>query len=231
MTNPERVNLGVCLETEEGPKMTSDQKWDNILSTIGKEDARAAFEANGVTSAWFPFPKQTLKRLLNDPKAEKEFTALQELRFSSSWPDDGFPETIHLAIEDGDELFHSTKVLGEGAHGIVDEVTIATHPKTTVCVRKRIGRPNPLRAQKHLFDSFSREVHVMRQVNHIHCVRILASYTDMDFVAILSSPVADMDLATFLDQDELSDGHIDILRRGMGCLCGALNYLHTKKIR
>jgi hypothetical protein len=74
-------------------------------------------------------------------------------------------------------------------------------------------------------------MNVMRQVSHQHCVRIVGSYTDYDSVAILSSPVADMDLAAFLDLAELSYEQVVILRRGIGCLCGAIAYLHGKNIR
>ncbi|KAH7083945.1 kinase-like domain-containing protein, partial [Paraphoma chrysanthemicola] len=70
----------------------------------------------------------------------------------------------------------------------------------------------------------------MQQVDHQHCVKFIGSYTDVDHVNILSSPVADMDLAVFLDQD-LGIEAKKILYRGIGCLCNAINYLHQNNIR
>ncbi|KAF2646198.1 hypothetical protein P280DRAFT_388341, partial [Massarina eburnea CBS 473.64] len=50
-------------------------------------------------------------------------------------------------------------------------------------------------------------------------------------VNILSSPVADMDLAMFLDLPQLSPRQDGFLRNSIGCLCSSLDYLYEKQIR
>ncbi|KAF2027428.1 kinase-like protein, partial [Setomelanomma holmii] len=84
--------------------------------------------------------------------------------------------------------------------------------------------------QKRVMTAFAREINVMRQVEHQHCVNFLGSYTDFDHVNILSSPIADMDLATFLDRP-IGIEQRKLLYRGISCLCNALNYLHQNNIR
>ncbi|CAN9264429.1 unnamed protein product [Alternaria alternata] len=69
-----------------------------------------------------------------------------------------------------------------------------------VCARKKIARPKPLKLHQSIMTAFIREIRVMRQVDHRHCVRFLGSYTDSESVNILSTPVADMDMAAFLDK-------------------------------
>lgn len=68
-----------------------------------------------------------------------------------------------------------------------------------VCVRKRIARPRSLKLQSVFFEAFARELNVTSQVKYRHCVQLVGSHTDFDSVAILSLPVADMDLAALLN--------------------------------
>jgi serine/threonine protein kinase len=112
----------------------------------------------------------------------------------------------------------------------VEEVDVTTSKGIIRYVRKRIGRPKQLKAQKAILTAFARELNVMRQVQHRHCVRFLGSYTDFDHVNILSFPVADMDLAMFLDLPITLERR-KILYRGVGCLCNAIRYLHQNHIR
>ena len=69
--------------------------------------------------------------------------------------------------------------------------------------------------------AFTREINVMRHVYHRHYVRFFASYTDTDTVNILSTPVANMDLAHFLDSP-IEDDEWKTLYRDIDCLCNAL---------
>ncbi|KAF2659687.1 kinase-like protein [Lophiostoma macrostomum CBS 122681] len=160
-----------------------------------------------------------------------EFYRHQRKRLSDDWPDSNPKAVVHVCCEDGDDLMTSEKILGERGFAIVDQVRIPTHPTPIVCARKKIGRVKQFKAQKQLIEAFVRELGVMRQVNHRHCTQLLGSYTDYDCVAILSLPVADMDLAAYLDLEHLSVQQLNVIRCGMACLCSALAYLHERKIR
>jgi serine/threonine protein kinase len=122
------------------------------------------------------------------------------------------------------------RVLGEGAFGTVEEVSIITAAGEVRCARKRVPRARQLKAQKAVMAAFTREISVMRQVAHQHCVQFFGSYTDTDHVNILSGPVADMNLATLLDNPITIEERV-IIYRGIGCLCNAINYLHQNQIR
>lgn len=74
-------------------------------------------------------------------------------------------------------------------------------------MRKRIGRPKQLNAQKRVMTAFAREIGVMRQVNHRHCMEFLGSYSDSGHVNMLSVPIADIDLAAFLDRQINKNEH------------------------
>ncbi|KAI4617644.1 uncharacterized protein J4E87_008280 [Alternaria ethzedia] len=127
----------------------------------------------------------------------------------------------HCEFEDDEEIFEANRILGEGLVGLVEEVTVRSRKPPITCARKKIGRPRQLKAHGQIMAAFIREIRVMRQVDHRHCVRFIGSYTDNESVNILSSPLADMDLATFLD-NPIGDREWAILYKGIDCLCNGL---------
>jgi len=129
--------------------------------------------------------------------------------------------STHSSLDDDEDLVTEVGVLGEGACGIVEKLSVPTSFSPPICVRKRIGRPKQLKAQKQVMAAFAQEICVMRQVHLRHCVQFLGSYTDTDHVNIPSVPVADMDLATYLDKP-FNDKSRRILYRGIGCVCNIL---------
>jgi hypothetical protein len=226
------VEFGLLRETEEGMVTETESIWRIWLSGLGRSDGNTAIDKYGITNAWFPFSKPTLRQLLGSRAEETAFIEWQQdLLHSSKWPEVSQNERIHLALEDGDDFMTSGHQFGEGAFGHVEEVTIPTSNKEIVCVRKKIQRPRRLESQRAFFAAFSCEINVMRQISHRHCVELVGSYTDQDSVGILLLPIADMDLATFLNMAPLSKPQSQFLRRSIGCVCSALNYLHKHQIR
>tara|TARA_R110002003_G_scaffold248_5_gene17705 strand:+ start:3588 stop:5924 length:2337 start_codon:yes stop_codon:yes gene_type:complete len=214
----------------------SDQRLARILSKIGNENAGHALRDHGISDLWLPVPKQTLQKFIPDKSQREAFLRAQndELeRYIGVWSRHGTSATRiigHAAIEDDEDIIVQHKVLGEGAYGTVEEVSVDAGSGAIRLVRKQLGRPKPLNAQKRVMTAFAREINIMRQVDHQHCVKFLGSYTHIDHVNILSSPVADMDLATFLDRP-IGTEQRAVLCRGIGCLCNAINYLHENNIR
>jgi serine/threonine protein kinase len=215
---------------------STDPKLDRILSELGNEDAAKAFRNHRISDVWLPISKQTVRRILPDTQEQKKFLQLQdealddEIHILDTNSAHFMERACHTSLDEEEEIVTEHRVLGEGACGIVEEVSISSRQDTVRCVRKRIGRPKLLQAQKKIMVAFAREVDIMRQVNYQHCVRFLGSYTDFDHVNILSSPVADMDLATLLDRP-IHRKEREMLYRGFGCLCGAIRYLHQNNIR
>jgi serine/threonine protein kinase len=232
MAPSKAVEFGLLLETEEGMMTRTDSIWRTWLSGLGRNDANNAIENYGITNAWFPFSKPTLRQLLGSCSDEITFSEWQhDLIHSSKWPEVDPSERVHLALEDGDEFMTSGHQFGHGAFGHVEEVTIPTSSKDIVCVRKKIHRPRKLDSQRAFFAAYSCDINVMRQISHHHCVELVGSYADQDSVGILLLPIADMDLAAFLNTAPLSKTQSQFLRRSIGCVCSALNYLHKHQIR
>jgi hypothetical protein len=208
---------------------------ERILFEMDVESVRSALLSLKVTDLWLPLSRQLLKRSLNkrslnDPHHVSEFLRLQDEHLKSSlarWTQPISGEHIpkmmfsHCEFEDDEEIFEENRMLGEGMVGLVEEVTVRSREPPIVCVRKKMARPKQLKAHQQIMAAFIREVGVMRQVNHRHCVRFLGSYTDNESVNILSTPVADMDLAAFLDKP-IGDQEWAILYKGIDCLCNGL---------
>src|SRR5262245_3967851 len=110
-----------------------------FLESVQRSDAYHVFIKHGITDLWFPFPKQTLRQLLNDRRAEKHFARLQDEKYNDSGPIFqnalSSQAPVHVSLDDGEELMKIDKVLGEGGYGIVEQVSLGG-PQQLVCVRK-----------------------------------------------------------------------------------------------
>lgn len=118
--------------------------------------------------------------------------------------------------------------MGAGGFGEVHHVQNPGNGQAYAC--KTMTRPVRYDAHIDLMRNFRREVMGMRRVRHQHCVNLVASCTDPDSVTILSYPVADGDLANFLNAD-LDTSQYEVLRHSIGCITSALAYLHKLHIR
>jgi serine/threonine protein kinase/ankyrin repeat protein len=80
-------------------------------------------------------------------------------------------------------------------------------------------------------------VQILKKLDHVHLVKVFGSYTDLNYVAILMKPVAQMDLKCFLRshdvQQTLRGGGPgrSLFRTYYGCLASAILYLHDNNIR
>lgn len=198
-----------------------------ILRKIGREDLFQELLDNHISDLWLPITKYVLANILRDRKDKKSFYDTQQLCL-----DDRFPKELnmqHFSFMDSDCMeLTEQKLLGRGNHGEVHHVI---DPRTGIgYARKRMPRPPNFDKHLALMKTFKKELGGMRRVDHPHCVNLMATCTDEDSVIFLSSPVADMDLATFLNQD-LSIPQLDTLNRAAGCITSALAYLHQLNIR
>jgi hypothetical protein len=220
------------LPDEKRAGWITDSYVRRILEGADKLDPYTeTFRDLGINDFWLPLPKQTIQYAIRDPSIEREFYRRQREHSIEVWQNSDSKVVQHVFCEDGDDFMKSEKILGEGGFAIVDQVRIPTQATSVVCARKKIGRVRQFKAQKQLIEAFVRELGVMRLVNHHHCTQLVGSYTDYDYLAILSLPIADIDLAAYLDLEHLASEQLQVIRRGMGCLCGALAYLHERQIR
>lgn len=209
----------------------SDDWCDNpklyyILQRMRRPSLMQRFIAEGFTDLWIPLHKQPLSRLLTDDEV-KLFILYQDQCL------DGIHvatlENRHFSLEDVSALQLMKKnLLGEGGYGQVHRVK--HEPTDAVYAMKTIERRGGYLFQKELMHNFKREVLGMRRVQHRHCVDLVASCTDTDYVVLICSPVADMDLSNFLNSD-LTLRKTEVLQRAIGCITSAIVYLHKRNIR
>ena len=130
-----------------------------------------------------------------------------------------------LSSQDISLPFRSVRKLGYGAFGAVDEIVHS--PSNTRFARKRIltSPRDPSRALAQV----RKEITCLRQLNHEHIIKVMASYSVKDQISIIMSPIADCNLWEFMrspaPQVAAQRSH---LSRWFGCLASALSYVHRK---
>lgn len=221
------ADISRILRFSEHPREWAENpKLYYILRRIRREDLIEQILDTNFTDLWLPFPKRMLQKVLGE-KDLKTFLDVQDLCL-----DEEIALNLrgqHFSLEDLSIMdFQELKVLGVGGYG---EVHHMKDLRTGIeYARKVMVRPSNVKRHHDLMHQFKRELYGMRRVRHRHCVTLRASCTDLVDVAIFSTPVADMDLAAFLDLD-LDIFQISILRKAVGCITAALSYLHEQGIR
>lgn len=201
-----------------------------LLHKINQLDLLAAVLEAGVTDIWLPLNKRLLRRWLDE--AETKASMLhQELVLDKEFPVplQGYLQAGHYSLDSLEDLDLSRKTfLGAGGFGEVYQVSSLRDDQLFAC--KTMSRPVRYNDHHELMRNFNREVLGMRRVDHRHCVDLIASCTDQDSVSIIFSPVADMDLAAYMELD-LDDDQYCFLETTIGCITSALSYLHSLNIR
>ena len=143
---------------------------------------------------------------------------------------EGGPASKHAYFQDSaDNHLDSLKKLGQGGSAEVDLVMSKLSRKKYV--RKRLKREKTFEENARALTIFKREVSHMKRLSHRHMVRYLGSYTDPQYVGIIMEPVAEMDLAVFLSQPAFRPVDLDCIRHAFGCLCAAITYLKSQRVR
>ncbi|KIN03014.1 hypothetical protein OIDMADRAFT_96488, partial [Oidiodendron maius Zn] len=118
--------------------------------------------------------------------------------------------------------------LGSGGFGEVDKVLCLISFKEYA--RKRVLRSSLFRSRgTEDIKLFIAEIEILKRLKHHHIVEFVGSYTDPKYIGLIMSPIADMDLGTYLTNANTSK-HGE-LRTFFGCLATALEFLHEQKIR
>ncbi|KAH0562659.1 hypothetical protein GP486_002665 [Trichoglossum hirsutum] len=125
--------------------------------------------------------------------------------------------------------FEHIRDLGQGSHGIVDEVESlpGAAPLTGRFARKVIRAPSGSRPN---FRPIRDEVDIVKRLRHHHIIQVVTTYTVQWRFAIIISPVTETNLKEFL----ASTSHPPpdrTIHRWFGCLAGGLAYIHSQRVR
>jgi hypothetical protein len=201
-----------------------------LLRLIDRLDAMVAFTSEGLFDVSLPYNERTLPDGLKAPSARAKFLELQPLVLSEQATDieNGDGRHRHFGI-DGDNYFVQIRPLGKGAFGEVDHVR--SRLSRNEFARKRMPRGRTFRKDKDAIRSFEKELEVLKRLSYQHLVKFIGSYTDPKYVSLIMAPVAECNLAQYLNICPFSaDSKVD-LRRFFGCLNAGLLYLHENQIR
>lgn len=122
------------------------------------------------------------------------------------------------------QSFLSVKLLGTGGFSTVDEVV---HRETNL----RISRKTLKNRDQSAIDELKKEVDVLQKLRHPHIVRFLGAYSKGDKMSILLSPVAETNLALWLDTNNANRpaGLAHTIVQMLGCLSSSIRYLHEQR--
>ncbi|KAL5349345.1 hypothetical protein ACLOAV_005635 [Pseudogymnoascus australis] len=185
-----------------------------------------AFISLGHTDISLPYENKTsLPRELQSPEMFSKFCQFQHYVLSTAYD---LEKGGHCTVKDGNSFFKSNiEKIGKGGSGTVEKV----QSKLTgiVYARKRMRRIKKGNGRE-VFKLFEKELHALRRLSHDHLVTVKGSYTDLNYVALLITPVADCNLKKYLQQ-RLPDCDKPVFRTYYGCLTNAVKYLKDSQIR
>jgi hypothetical protein len=199
-----------------------------ILRTIGHLDLFDKFLDIGFSDHWFPVTERQLPNCLHS-SVRVEFVSTQDLVLTKSMDLERGKHGQHCFFKQNDPLpFKRKEVLGSGGFGEVDKVYSLISFKEYA--RKRVLWSSMFGSQEtEKMKQFITEIEILKRLRHRHIVKFIGSYTNLKYIGLIMSPVAAMDLATYLLHASISK-HGE-LRTFFGCLAKALEFLHQQNIR
>jgi hypothetical protein len=211
-----------------------DPSWSRIprvyivLRIIDCLHAMSTFVDVGFSDYDFPVTARSLPPELN-PKARSDFVKNQSMVMTKSLNLEKREGGQHCFFKKNEYLpLRGEGILGVGGFGQVDKVLSLISFKKYA--RKRVLRTAAFGGRNAAAQrAFIKEIEILKRLKHWHIVEFVGSYTDHKYIGVLMEPIADMDLATYLERADQSR-HRE-LRTFFGCLSRALEFLHEQNIR
>jgi serine/threonine protein kinase len=220
-----------------------------VLRTIGELDILGRLLTEGFTDEMFPVERRGLPSFLS-PATKFKFVQTQGMVMTKSLD---LEHGRHRHFAPGEPLpFDILERLGSGGYGQVDK--IASKISFRHYALKRIRRGAAFgKNSKEAMKTFKGEIRIVKGIEHRHIIQYVGSYTDRTYLGLVMAPVADMDLAAFLERtcvdvqatsaantgslverlrdQALASEMCATVRMYFGCLAAALAYLHERSIR
>jgi serine/threonine protein kinase len=194
----------------------------------------------GFGDQWFPVEHRSLPNFL-DPSIKTVIVQRQGMILTKSID---LENGRHRHFAPTEALpFEILGRLGSGGYGQVDKIKskISFRHYALKRVRRRAAFGNNSREGMKIFIN---ELRIVSSLKHRHFVEYIGSYTDKSYLGLVISPVADSDLASYMQRmcdraDDTSHTHDQAttaemcinLKTYFGCLAAALTYLHSQSIR
>jgi serine/threonine protein kinase len=220
-----------------------------VLRTIGELDVLERLLIEGFTDQWFPVEHRGLPSFLS-PSTKTKFVQSQSIVMTKSLD---LEHGRHRHFAPGEPLpFEILGRLGSGGYGQVDKIAskISFRHYALKRIRRRAAFGNN---SKEAMKRFKSEIQIVKSIEHRHIIQYVGSYTDKTYLGLVMAPVADTDLAAFLEQtciyiqtassanaessvlrlrdQALASEMSSTVRTYFGCLAAALSYLHDRSIK
>ncbi|OTA98678.1 hypothetical protein M426DRAFT_103822 [Hypoxylon sp. CI-4A] len=223
------------------------------LTTIGIQSGDILSLLNhGLSDFWIPMKQNSYPRILG-PSQYDQFTNVQRqlvvsnflIQPPSQWPGEHFSLSTK-GINHQTLMPTSLQYVEAISHPQNNTLTDVTKMKqcglgsnAPSYALKRIRRQHGVdySAQMEQMNYIKGELSILRKLldtpRRRHFVKLVASYTEEDYVGMVMSPVADCNLGKFLDDFHANGNRNPLLLQGFfGCLAWALARLHyAEKIR
>ncbi|KAF2763459.1 kinase-like protein [Pseudovirgaria hyperparasitica] len=203
-----------------------------VLRLIDRVDAMKRLILEGCLDLHFPYSDSAVPEPLRASSVRFKFLDAQRLvltKAASMETEKG--RHAHFNCDANAHFHILNPLLGRGAFGVVDHVR--SKLSLNEFARKKISRARTFARDKAAMRMFENELRNLRRLRHPHLVELVGSYTDPRFIGLLMSPVADTNLKVFLDMNQAPTmaEKAPLIRQFVGCLAGAVSYLHSQQCR
>lgn len=200
-----------------------------VLRMIGRPEVIEHFIEEKLTDIFLPYSESNLPSFLSG-RTRRFFLDCQNFVLNGRAQALEKPGEAHQHVEgSADDYFVYVEDLGAGGFGEVDSVI--GEMSLMKFARKRIARNRLFSKDRAQLQVFENELQTLKMLSHRHLVQLVGSYTDSACVGLIMTPVADMNLATYLRRTSQPESKKICLRRFFGCLANALNYLHSQHVQ
>jgi hypothetical protein len=218
--------ISQLLEEDDHLQWSHNPRIYIVLRKIGQIRYIDKLLKYGINDLCLPVDRTALPSVLATYMRD-EFVEAQKTVLTKALDLENPMSSRHAHFTKAEQLpFEEAGKLGQGGYGYVDKVISRLSKREYPRKRFRRGRGAQ---QKEYLKAFKTELDVLKKIQHIHCVDLVASYTDTKYFGILMAPVADCNLAEYFEAAH--DGQKAVLTTLFGCLANALSYLHENKIR
>lgn len=198
-----------------------------VLRLCGHLDILERLLDSGFSDGWFPVESSSLPPFL-DPRVKADIVRCQQSVLTRSLH---LESGKHCHFRPDEPLpFRTLARLGAGGYGQVDKieskVTFKQYALKKIHRRAAFG----YRSKEAIID-FLQEIRRMRDLHHRHLVKYIGSYTDQNNLGLVMAPVADCDLANYLERACVNTSMLPTIRTSFGCLAAGLSYLHDCQIK
>ncbi|KAI3398326.1 hypothetical protein diail_9549 [Diaporthe ilicicola] len=204
-----------------------------ILRSIDGLEFMDEFRAKSFNDYHLPYNERTLPSFLqekNGRNLRQAFLDVQSYFLTDAKRVERDSASTHFFSDNGDNIFQPIRTLGQGSYGGVD--LVYSRLSLRCYARKRVLRGRDSERSREGQHTLISELKHLKRLRHRHLVKIIASYTDLEYISYVMEPVAELDLERFLAMPRaISPEQQSVLRRFYGCLASAVNYLHQSKIR